>query len=104
MNYNIQIINIEDKEYPETLRAIHKPPRKLYTIGNVDLLKADCAAVVGSRHCSDYGNKIAAKFARELAEAGVTVVSGLAVRHRCCGTYSIYGNAGQDNCSIRQRI
>jgi len=86
LNYNIKTINIEDKEYPESLRAMHKPPRKLYAIGNVDLLKSNCIAVVGSRNCTDYGYRMAAKFARELAELGVTIVSGFAIRYRHSST------------------
>jgi len=82
MNDNIKTIYIEDKEYPEKLRAIHKLPKTLYTIGDVSLLKADCVAIVGSRHCTDYGKRMAEVFAKGLSERGVTVVSGLALRNR----------------------
>ncbi|MCL2342207.1 MAG: DNA-protecting protein DprA [Firmicutes bacterium] len=97
-------INIEDAEYPDSLRAIHKPPRKLYGIGDVSLLKSNCVAVVGSRHCTDYGYKTAEIFAGSLSGKGVTVVSGLAIRNRYSGTYSIYGKIGKDNCSLRKRF
>lgn len=82
MNYNMKIIDIKDNEYPELLRKIPNPPQKLYTIGNINLLKSNCIAVVGTRHCSDYGYRTAAQFAKSLAEIGITVVSGLAVRNR----------------------
>ena len=99
MNYNIKTVNIEDQEYPECLRAIHKPPRKLYAIGDVSLLKANCVAVVGSRHCSNYGYRMAVKFAKELSEKRVTVISGLAVRNRRGSTCSIYEGRRQNHCS-----
>jgi len=82
MNYGVKIINIKDKEYSEPLRNIAKPPQKLYTIGNIELLKSNCIAVVGTRHCSDYGYRMAREFAKNLSRFGVTVVSGLAIRDR----------------------
>jgi len=86
MNYNIHTINIEDKEYPEILKRIKKPPQKLYAIGDISLLKSNCIAIVGTRCCSEYGYKMATKFAKELANIGITVVSGLAIRNRYSST------------------
>ena len=82
MNDNIKIISIYDKEYPDSLRAIHKPPKTLYAIGNVALLKSNCIAIVGSRHCTNYGEKMATIFSKGLSERGVTIVSGMALRYR----------------------
>jgi len=50
----------------------------LFMAGDTSLLKERCIAVIGARKASELGRKRARKFARELAEAGVVVVSGLA--------------------------
>jgi DNA processing protein len=67
-------------EFPARLRAIHDPPPGLFLRGEADpaLLDRAAVAIVGARACSDYGAHVARSFARELAAAGVVVVSGLA--------------------------
>jgi len=66
-------------EYPSLLAAIHDPPRRLYLRGDhTELLGGPCVAVVGARSCSRYGAHVARSLGRELAAAGVVVVSGLA--------------------------
>src|SRR5438046_2259304 len=67
-------------ELPPLLRAIHDPPRRLYLRGAVgpDVLRQPAVAVVGARACSPYGAQVARMLGRELAAAGVLVVSGLA--------------------------
>jgi len=82
MDYKIETIRINDENFPKKLKAIKKPPEKLYAIGNLDLLNANCITVVGSRKCSEYGVKMTEKFSRELSAKGITVVSGLALRDR----------------------
>ena len=69
-----------DPSFPPLLRAIHDPPPGLFLRGSVevDLLSRTAVAVVGARACSDYGASVARSLARELANAGVVVVSGLA--------------------------
>ncbi len=74
---NIEIITIEDSNYPELLSHIHHPPYVLYKKGNVDL-ERPCIAIVGSRKCSEYGYTMAREIAEGLGKAGVVVVSGLA--------------------------
>ena len=66
--------------YPSLLAAIHDPPRRLYLRGegSVAMLASPAAAIVGTRSCSPYGAQVARRLGRELAAAGVTVVSGLA--------------------------
>ena len=66
--------------YPPFLAAIHDPPRRLYLRGegSVEMLSGPAVAVVGTRSCSPYGAQVARRLGRELATAGVTVVSGLA--------------------------
>jgi DNA processing protein len=69
-----------DPAFPALLRSIHDPPPGLFIRGAapVSLLARPSVAVVGARACSHYGSSVAASLARELAEAGVLVVSGLA--------------------------
>jgi DNA processing protein len=67
-------------EFPPLLRAIHDPPPGLFLRGDADpeLLARPAVAVVGARACSGYGASVARSLARELATAGLVVVSGLA--------------------------
>jgi DNA processing protein len=68
------------EELPPRLRAIHDPPRRLYLRGNgeAELLQRPAVAVVGARACSPYGALVARMLGRELASAGIVVVSGMA--------------------------
>jgi DNA processing protein len=65
---------------PPLLRAIHDPPRQLYLrgAGHPALLARAAVAVVGARACSPYGLHVSRMLGRELAAAGLVVVSGLA--------------------------
>ena len=67
-------------EFPELLRQIHDPPRALYLrgAGEAELLARPAVAIVGARACSPYGSQVARMLGRELASAGLVVVSGLA--------------------------
>jgi DNA processing protein len=69
-----------DPAFPPRLRSIHDPPPGLFVRGDapLDLLTRTSVAVVGARACSGYGESVATTLARELAAAGVIVVSGLA--------------------------
>ncbi|HEY0415099.1 MAG TPA: DNA-processing protein DprA [Gaiellaceae bacterium] len=69
-----------ERAFPPRLRSIHDPPPGLFVRGDADLSVLDrpCVAVVGARACSAYGASVAAELGRELARAGVVVVSGLA--------------------------
>jgi DNA processing protein len=62
------------------LRAIHDPPARLYLRGNAapELLAQPSVAIVGARACSPYGSQVARMLGRELAGAGLVVISGLA--------------------------
>ena len=68
------------KEFPRLLHAIHDPPPGLFVRGEngPDLLRRAAVAVVGARSCSPYGAQVARMLGRELAAAGLVVVSGLA--------------------------
>ncbi len=67
-------------EFPARLRRIHDPPVGLFVRGAaaLSLFDGPCVALVGARACSMYGSDVATMLARELARAGVLVVSGLA--------------------------
>jgi DNA processing protein len=69
-----------DPGFPPLLRAIHDPPPGLFLRGNADaaLLALPAVAIVGARVCSAYGRQIARSVSRDLASAGLVVVSGLA--------------------------
>lgn len=75
-----KIFRIDRKSslYPERLKWIHDPPEMLYCAGNPELLQSRCTGVVGSRRYTLYGKMTAIMIGRHLAEAGITVVSGLA--------------------------
>lgn len=71
-------ISIDDELYPERLRLIPNPPKQLYVLGNEELLKEKCIAIVGSRNCTENGAKLAEKFAKELSYNRLCIVSGMA--------------------------
>jgi len=73
----IEKIFIDDKNYPKILKEIKDPPKAIYFKGNF-ISDELCFAVVGTRRCSSYGKEIALEIAGDLAEAGLTIVSGLA--------------------------
>jgi DNA processing protein len=66
--------------FPPLLRAIFDPPKRLYLRGSAadDVLERPAVAIVGARACSPYGSQVARRLGRELAAAGIIVVSGLA--------------------------
>ncbi|MCP9487267.1 MAG: DNA-processing protein DprA [Gaiellaceae bacterium MAG52_C11] len=69
-----------DGSFPTLLGAIHDPPPGLFVRGTgaTELLSKDAVAVVGARACSPYGRQVARRLGRELAAAGLVVVSGMA--------------------------
>ncbi|HZR93807.1 MAG TPA: DNA-processing protein DprA [Gaiellaceae bacterium] len=66
--------------FPRRLAAIFDPPPGLFLRGSaaVELLERPSVAIVGARACSPYGAQVAHMLGRELAAAGLVVVSGLA--------------------------
>lgn len=75
----MKILALEDLEYPESLRSIKNAPKELYVMGNTNCFYMPCVTVVGSRNMSEYGKKMTRKIVKELVEAGICIVSGLAV-------------------------
>ena len=74
----VGICTVEDDIYPTLLRNIFDPPYLIYYYGQIDVLKAPCIAVVGSRVATVYGKTQAYRFGQEMAYHQITVVSGLA--------------------------
>ncbi|MCW8108844.1 DNA-processing protein DprA [Alteromonas ponticola] len=73
-----QLVSIDCSSYPEMLKQLCSPPLVLFVRGNERLISQPSIALVGSRRCTHAGKQIAQEFARQLAELGWSVVSGLA--------------------------
>jgi DNA processing protein len=73
------VFTLADDAYPRSLLETPDPPSVLYLVGRVELLRRECIAVVGSRNATAQGEQNAEAFARALSEAGLTIVSGLAM-------------------------
>lgn len=75
----VQITTWDDDDYPSNLRQIDTPPPLLYVRGG--FVEADewAIGIVGTRRASAYGREVAHTLATELAKAGITIVSGLAL-------------------------
>ncbi|MFA6184047.1 MAG: DNA-processing protein DprA [Parcubacteria group bacterium] len=76
---NIRVISFFDDTYPTLLKEIPSAPQILYVKGDYDFNSAPMIAIVGSRKFSNYGQRVAASIAYDLAKAGITVVSGMAL-------------------------
>lgn len=77
---NIRVYSHDDPDYPTLLKEIPDAPPLLYVRGNASMLNArPCVAIVGTRKPTDTGRHITQMLARELANAGIVVVSGLAL-------------------------
>lgn len=76
----VDILTLADPDYPSLLKEIHDPPLCLYVRGNVESLQRpnSSIAIVGSRHTTRYGVKMAESLAASASLAGWTVISGLA--------------------------
>ena len=75
---SIQYIQQMDPDYPQRLRCQNGMPKGLYLLGKLPDPDRPAVAVVGARRSSSYGNETARIFARELAFAGVQIISGMA--------------------------
>ena len=79
-NNGIEIITIEDKDYPKPLLQISNPPLVLYVKGELpDFENTPTICIVGSRNVSEFGKKSAYSLSYRLAKSGMIVVSGGAV-------------------------
>ncbi len=75
----VAVHRLGDPGYPSVLSADHQAPAVLFSRGDVEVLTRPTVAVVGTRSATHYGEDVAAELGRDLALAGVVVVSGLAL-------------------------
>ena len=73
-----KLMNYLSPEYPSRLKMIYAPPTFLYVKGDLKESDDRAVAMVGSRQATHYGRTMAENVARELAQSGITVVSGFA--------------------------
>lgn len=74
----IRFIPYYSREYPERLRKTPYHPFAIFVKGRVPEDDRRSVALIGARNCSEYGKRVARGFGKELAEAGIQVVSGMA--------------------------
>ncbi|MBI2844536.1 MAG: DNA-protecting protein DprA [Armatimonadetes bacterium] len=72
----IKFVSVRDPEYPSNLRQIYDPPVVLYVRGELRESERFSIAIVGSRRASIYGKSIAERIAKDLADRGLSIVSG----------------------------
>lgn len=80
----IQLVIESDPAYPRLLRETKRCPPVLYVKGNIDALSLPQIAVVGSRSPSPIGQELAFEFSQQLADAGFSITSGLALGIDAC--------------------
>jgi DNA processing protein len=73
------LVTLADPDYPRALLECSDPPAVLFAWGQRGLLASTALAIVGSRSCTQQGRETALAFAKALAHAGLTIVSGLAI-------------------------
>jgi len=73
-----RLVTLVDEEYPESLKQIYDPPLCLYVRGTLEKKDEQALAIVGTRRASHYGSAQADRLAFQCANAGFTIVSGLA--------------------------
>lgn len=115
----IRFVTYLDPEYPSRLLPLYDFPAVLYVKGQLPKDGEPAAAVIGARDCSAYGRQMAEHMAEELAEAGVNIISGLALGIDGAGhkgalngggkTFGILGCGvnicyPRTNCSLYERI
>ena len=75
---NVNIIQFNNNKYPESLKSLKGMPPVLYTKGKINLEPHGNCAIIGSRKATPYGKKHAFRFAADLAQVGINIVSGMA--------------------------
>jgi DNA processing protein len=73
-----RLLNWDEPDYPQRLLEIYDPPPLLYVRGDVTVLNRHSISMVGTRRPTPYGNQVAERLGRDLAERGLTIVSGMA--------------------------
>lgn len=75
----VTFLTIEDQQYPNKLKEIYDPPIGVYVKGSMNAFKYPCVSIVGARQCTEYGRKAARYIGKVLSDAGVSIVSGMAL-------------------------
>ncbi len=75
---DVMVVTYVSKDYPEKLKVIDDPPLVLYAKGDVSLLSKKSISIVGTRSPSEYGKLVCERFTKELSQAGLVTISGLA--------------------------
>ena len=101
----VTLITWDEPDYPQRLLQIFDPPPLLYLLGDKSLLNRHQISIVGSRRPTAYGNQMAVKLGRDLADRGVVIVSGLARGIDSCAhsgalTSAIGATVGVLGCGI----
>ncbi len=109
----IKFVPYFSDDYPEKLKVIADPPYALYVLGTLPDKEAKCAAIVGARNCTSYGEQMALQYGKYLAAAGIQVISGMARGIDGAGqrgalngsgkTFAVLG-CGVDVCYPRENI
>jgi DNA processing protein len=73
------VVTLADEHYPRALLETPDPPPVLYALGRAELMQHPSLAIVGSRNATAQGEHNAESFAKALSNAGLTIVSGLAI-------------------------
>lgn len=76
---DVRFILRGEEEYPSRLEATYDPPHGIYIKGKLPREHIRTIGMVGARNCTTYGREVALYFARELANKGIQVISGLAL-------------------------
>ena len=78
--YGIQVITLNDSRYPQRLKECEDAPLVLFYKGTADLNQQRVINIVGTRHCTAYGQDMIRRFVRELKQwcPQVLIVSGMA--------------------------
>ena len=76
--HDVRLLTLGTPDYPEPLSPFPDAPHLLYVRGALAPKDASAVGVVGSRHCTAYGKRLAERLAGDLVRAGYTVISGLA--------------------------
>jgi len=84
VEHGIHLLIESDPGYPRLLRETKRCPPILYVKGNIDALSLPQIAIVGSRSPSPIGQELAFEFAQQLADAGFSITSGLAIGIDAC--------------------
>lgn len=70
----IQEISEKSKAYPMELKKIKDFPKKIYVIGNIELLQRPMIAIVGTRRCTEYGKRQAFYLVRNYPKEGYVLL------------------------------